>query len=213
LDFASRAFPYNIDNKLESAKVYNGRRRMTGPGFFDSFQERDPLCEWILQDGLDNKWTFGDNQAEKDAEMDHLLDMCEEEFPEDDARDQCKLYVYAIAAYYDDAELVEDLKFNPEEETADTEYMLCGRVATKINQAIEDGKVSGIKLIKGEDGEPDMFELEEADIERHPVYVKDGSDAIATLLSVGAMISMVVANTLVKVCRDFDPVDYHWLLA
>lgn len=203
----------DLDDKLQSAKVMpNDRRR--AEGMFESFQERDPLCEWILQDGLDGDWSFGHSKEDKDEEISNLLHHCEEEFEEGEALDQCKFYVYAVAAFYDDEDLVNDLKFDPEMETADTEYMRCGVVTTKVNQAIIDGKLAGIKMIMGTDGEADKFMLEEADFaHNHPVFVDNADGAIATILSVGAMISMVVANTLVKVCRDFDPVDYHWLLA
>jgi len=213
LNLGSVAFPFNLNDKLQSAKVMPNRRRRRAEGMFESFQERDPLCEWILQDGLDGDWSFGHSKEDKDEEMSNLLHHCEEEFEEGEALDQCKFYVYAVAAFYDDEDLVADLKFDPEMETADTEYMRCGVVTTKVNQAIEDGKLAGIMLIKGTDGEADKFMLEEADFENHPVFVDNADGAIATILSVGAMISMVVANTLVKVCRDFDPVDYHWLLA
>jgi len=201
-----------MEDKISSVKVYKtGGRRRTEDAFGE-LSGRDPLCEWILQDGLDHDWAFGTNDMEKAAEIDRLIQDCEDEFSEEVPLAQCKMYVYVIAAYYDSEELINDLKFNPLEETPESEYMRCGLVATKINDAIESGKLSGVKLVEGEDGEDDTFELEEPTFGQDVVYT-EYNGAVETLLSVGAMISMAIGQTLVKVCRDFDPVDHHYLLA
>jgi len=202
----------NMNDRISSMKVYRyGRRRRADAGIFADFKARDPLCEWILQDGLDTDWQFMTNEN-KDQEITNLVDYCETEFSDEEALDQCIFYVYAVAAFYNNDELVEDLKFLPEEETAETEYMRCGIVATKINTAIEEGKISGITMVPGIGGKPDTFELEKPQFESHPVFTS--SQGVAeTVISVGTMIAMVVSHAVIKVCRDFDAINHNYLLA
>jgi len=168
----------------------------------DDLEVRDPLCEWVLNDGLDTNWTMLSNDnLEKEEEQ--LLRECEETFENPEDLAQCKFYIYAMTAYYAEDIIVNELKFDPEVEDTAGAYKKCGKVTVGLNDAIEDGELSGVKIVE-QDGE-DYFELDD------PVDVTDEL-AVSAAVSIGSMISAFVGATLVKVCRDFHPTDYSWLL-
>lgn len=172
----------------------------------------DPLCEWVLDEGLNTDFHFLDEDELADS-VERMLNRCDqfrEEMPEEEADDfvnECKLYVHAATIIFRSEELKEQLVFDPKEETPETEYMICGAIVNKINDAMTS-EASGVTVVEM-DGQ-DYFKLEEVsttDVIR--TTAKDGM--MQALISLGSMLSMAIGTTLVQVCRDFDPIDGHWL--
>merc|ERR1719150_2218925 len=145
LNLNNKAMNGGIDfnDKVSSIRIEKDGRRRKEEANLD-MEVHDPLCEWILQDGIDTDWAIF-TPEQRDMEVANLLEECGEYFEDDAKKNQCQFYVYAIGEVFDDRELMETMKFDPKEETLETEYMRCGLITNKLNSLIEQGKVDGVK--------------------------------------------------------------------
>jgi len=213
-----------VRRKISSIEVGGDGRRRAGvtqedlPEGFELYEAKepskkvyDPLCEAVYSGFGQSEFDMFSNSTVKHWAMETLLKNCEESFTGIDDVDRCKFYVYASTEIFDDKTIADTLKLDASEDhDMMTEYRHCGLLNGKIHSIIESGRVSGVSIVKKEGVE--YFELDEPLTADSVDLVPNNGDVFSALVSAGSLLAMWIGTTMVKVCRDFDPLTGNYLL-